>query len=63
MAAGTTLICDTTILSDCFYRINSIWALFYGEFSSISFSVSCFVRKLGCFETSRKFDTTFAHES
>ena len=63
MAAGTSLICDTTILSDCSYRINSIWALFFGEFSSISFSVSCCVRKLRGVETSRKFDTTFAYES
>ena len=63
MAAGTSLICDTTILSDCSYRINSNWALFFGEISSISFSVSCCVRKLGCVETSRKFDTTFAYES
>ena len=63
MAAGTSLICDTTILSDCSYRINSIWALFFGEISSISFSVFCCVRKLRGVETSRKYDTTFAYES
>ena len=63
MAAGTSLICDTTILSDCSYRINSIWALFFGEISSISFSVSCCVRKLGCVETSWKYDAAFAYES
>ena len=63
MAAGTSLICDTTILSDCSYRINSIWALFFAEFSSISFSVSCCTRKLMGVETSRKYDTIFAYES
>ena len=63
MAAGTSLIYDTTILSDCSYRINSIWALFFGEFSSISFSVSCCVRKLWGVETSRKYDTSCAYES
>ena len=63
MAAGTSLICDTTILSDCSYRNNSIWALFFVEISSPCFSVSCCVRKLGCVETSRKFHTTFADES
>ena len=63
MAAGTSLICDTTILSDCSYRINSIWALFFGEIISISFPVSCCVRKLRSVETSMKCDTTFAYES
>ena len=53
MAAGTSLICDTTILSDCSYRINYNWALFFGEISSISFSVSYCVRKLRGVETSR----------
>ena len=63
MDAGTSLICDTTILSDCSYRIYSIWALFCDEISSISFSISCCVRKLRGVETSRKYDTTFAYES
>ena len=63
MAAGTSLICDTTILSDCSYRIYSIWALFCDEISSISFSIFCCVRKLRGVETSRKYDTTFAYES
>ena len=63
MAAGTSLICDTTILSDCSYRIYSIWVLFFDEISSISFSVSCCVRKLRGVKTSRKYDTTFAYES
>ena len=63
MAAGTSLICDTTILSDCSYRIYSIWALFFDEISSISSSVPCFVRELRGVETSRKYDTTFAYKS
>ena len=63
MAAGTSLICDTSILSGCSYRINSIWALFFGEVNSISFSVPCCVRKLRGCETSRKYHTTFAYES
>ena len=28
MAAGTSLICEVTILSDCSYQSFSIWALF-----------------------------------
>ena len=63
MAPGTSLICDTTILSDSSSRNCSIWALFFGEISSISFSVSCCVRKLRGVETSRKYDTTFAYDS
>ena len=36
---------------------------FFDEISSISFSVSCCVRKLRGVETSTKYDTTFAYES
>ena len=63
MAAGTSLICDTASLSDCFYRIFSRWASFFGEIRSISFFVYCCVRKLGCVETSWKYDAAFAYES
>ena len=63
MAAGASLICDTASLSDCFYRIFSRWASFFGEIRSIPFFVYCFVRKHGCIKTSRKDDTTFSHKS
>ena len=49
MAAGTSLICDTTILSDCSYQINSIWALFFGEFSSISSNFFVSTHGVVCF--------------
>ena len=51
------------ISPDCCYGIYFICALFFDEISSISFSVSCCVRKLRGVETSRKYDTTFAYDS
>ena len=63
MAAGTSLICDTTILSDCSYRFFFYGLCFFGQISSIPFFAYCFVRKHVCVKTSRKYDTSFPHES